>query len=451
MNLLFSMSLAGSLVFLAYLAIRPLTVRYFSSAWRYRFLKVVLVFYLLPYQYLKYRYYEIFYNIFFHTQYQSPASSSGFGIYDMDRLILVDEAGNRSIKNEKVLVILLAVWGLGVASFAIYQAVKYISCKRELLRIVFIPDSNFYEILDQCRECVRIKKKVGLFCCSRINIPFTIGLFFPRIILPDTMKEEESVRMAVSHELIHVKNHDIFIKFMALLVMLLHWYNPLTYVLYWEICRVYEYVCDEKVTQNLTGEEKEKYGLLIVELAQKPSQTDTIFANAFSNNYKMIKERIILMNRLIISPKHMRIASFALAVLLLVISPLPVMAYSPMVEGKWNVPSNGDCNFNSEISYATLQNVYDFYGICDPFLELGTEYDIFIDDSGIPILIYELADQTERSICNHIWKDGYINTHTRRNDGGCIVNIYFGQKCSQCNEYILENLYNSLQYLKCPH
>lgn len=68
MNLLFSMSLAGSLVFLVYLAFRPVAVRYFSSVWRYRMLKLALLFYLLPYQYFKYRYYEAFSSIFFHKQ-----------------------------------------------------------------------------------------------------------------------------------------------------------------------------------------------------------------------------------------------------------------------------------------------------------------------------------------------------------------------------------------------
>lgn len=436
MNLLLSMSLAGSMVLLVYLVLRPLTVKYFSSAWRYRLLKLAILFYLLPYQYFKYIYYDIFCGIFFQRQYQSPEFTDGFGFYDMNRVILIDSEGNRSVKNGKVIFVVLAIWGIAVISYAIYQAAKYISCKRGLRQISTIPDPGFYKILDRCRKHARIKKKVELSCCSYISTPLTMGILAPHIILPDTLEEEESVEMAVSHELIHVKNCDILIKFLTLLVMVLHWYNPLTYFLYWEICRVHECVCDESVTQAMTEEEKERYKFLIVGLAQGHSREDALFASALSSNYNMIKERITLMDRSIISPKRMRIASIALAVVLLTMSPLPVLAYSPMVTGTSKNP-DADADVNFDASHWMVFDQYAFYtlDIYDPLLESGTDYDIFVSESGITYGISKTMFQSERAFCIHSWQSGKIPLHYKNDDGSCVVNVYESQFCSKCGEY----------------
>lgn len=64
MHLLFSMLLAGSMIFLIYLIIRPAAVRYFSAAWRYGFLKGIQLIFLLLYQYFKYTYIKILEALF---------------------------------------------------------------------------------------------------------------------------------------------------------------------------------------------------------------------------------------------------------------------------------------------------------------------------------------------------------------------------------------------------
>ena len=54
-NLLLVMSLSGSIVFILYVLLYPVTRRYFSQKWRYRVLKIAAVFYLVPFSEYKYR------------------------------------------------------------------------------------------------------------------------------------------------------------------------------------------------------------------------------------------------------------------------------------------------------------------------------------------------------------------------------------------------------------
>ncbi len=53
-NLLFTMSLSGSIVMVLYLILYPLARKYFPLVWRYRVLKVAMFFYLIPIAECKY-------------------------------------------------------------------------------------------------------------------------------------------------------------------------------------------------------------------------------------------------------------------------------------------------------------------------------------------------------------------------------------------------------------
>lgn len=53
-NLLFTMSLAGTMVFIFYILFYPLTKRWVSLRWRYGMLKMAMVFYLVPFPEGKY-------------------------------------------------------------------------------------------------------------------------------------------------------------------------------------------------------------------------------------------------------------------------------------------------------------------------------------------------------------------------------------------------------------
>ena len=52
-NMFFVMSLSGTVVFVFYLLLYPLSKRYFSLEWRYNLLKIALMFYQIPITLLK--------------------------------------------------------------------------------------------------------------------------------------------------------------------------------------------------------------------------------------------------------------------------------------------------------------------------------------------------------------------------------------------------------------
>lgn len=444
MSLLFSMSLAGSLVLLLYFIIRPAAMRYLPATWRYWLLKGALLFYLVPYQYPKYKYMAIW-SFFFPGQQLNPNIRGPYVTANISRMILVDSNGHLHFENQALIFTVLGAWIILAMVYLIYHLIKYADCMKDLQQIIklliTLPDTaNEY-----CTSGKPVRAKVSLLVSQHITTPFTVGLLSSHIILPASLVNKKEYKMVISHELAHARNHDNLIKFLCLLAILLHWYNPFIYILYWEICKVSEQVCDAAVIQNMSKQEIEQYKLLIIELGKREPHIDVLWTSPFNGRFKMIKERMIVMNKST-SSKGIRIAaSLMMAVLLLALSPISVLAYSP-------APTY-ECQDQpvSDHTVYTAPKQADFQSVCDPFLEYGIEHDliIYVDDQ--PYMFADTDQIDPQIFCSHKWVDCYVYGHTKQDDGGCTLYCYDAQMCTLCHSHRNITLYSTTNYTKCPH
>lgn len=76
------------------------------------------------------------------------------------------------------------------------------------------------------------------------------------------------------HELVHIKHHDLLIKYIGLFVIAAHWYNPFVYMMFHEISLISEMYCDSFVIGGKGEEERRKYGELILKLAVQKEFTN---------------------------------------------------------------------------------------------------------------------------------------------------------------------------------
>lgn len=445
MSLLLSMSLAGSLVLLLYFIIRPTAKRYLPATWRYWLLKGALLFYLLPYQYLKYVYIAIW-SFFFPGQLLNPDITDPYITAKINRMILVDTDGRLHFENQALILTALGVWIILAMVYLIYHLAKYTNCMKDLQQVTKL----LITLSDTANECCTTRKsaraKVSLYASQHITTPFTIGVLFPRIMLPASLVNKKEGKMILSHELAHVENHDNLIKFLCLPAILLHWYNPFIYILYWEICKVSEQVCDAAVIQNMSEQEKEQYKLLIIELGKREPHTDVLWTSPFNGRFKMIKERMIVMNKTTSSSKGMRIAaSLMMAVLLLALSPISVLAYSPAPAYEYDSRLVSDHTLYSIPEQADSQDVY------DPFLEYGIEHDLIIYVDGQLYMFADTDQMDPQLLCFHHWVDCKVYGHTKQDDGGCTLYCYTAQMCTYCHSHKNIKLYSTTNYTTCPH
>ncbi|MBZ9609102.1 M56 family metallopeptidase [Clostridium estertheticum] len=119
-------------------------------------------------------------------------------------------------------------------------------------------------IYSKSKNEMGIKRNIPLKFCSSISTPFIIGIVKPTIILPERTYEDEDLKWIIKHELIHFKRKDWIYKLLSILVISLHFFNPLIYKLKNILNEDCELSCDEKLLKSLGIDERKNYALTLI-------------------------------------------------------------------------------------------------------------------------------------------------------------------------------------------
>ena len=103
---------------------------------------------------------------------------------------------------------------------------------------------------------------------SEVGSPMLVGVVFPVIYMPHREISPEMMRVVFLHELTHYKRKDLMIKWFALFVNAVHWFNPMAYLLCANLSEACEISCDMKVTMDMGEEEQRLYMKTILELVE---------------------------------------------------------------------------------------------------------------------------------------------------------------------------------------
>ncbi len=144
---------------------------------------------------------------------------------------------------ETLVSIATILWAAGVAAMLGYAVCSYLRIRR------------------QVREAV--PEREGVWLCGRIDTPFVLGVFRPRIYLPEGISAEDA-RFVVAHEQAHLVRRDHLWKPIGFLLLTVHWMNPFLWLAYILLCRDIEYACDEKVLQTHGVEIKKPYSRALI-------------------------------------------------------------------------------------------------------------------------------------------------------------------------------------------
>jgi beta-lactamase regulating signal transducer with metallopeptidase domain len=172
-------------------------------------------------------------------------------------------------------------------------------------------DRETRELFHQCKKQLKIRGKTTLRTSEYIKTPLVFGLINPFVIFPETDMDPDEKKLAFIHELTHIKNGDLWIKFLASIISTVHWFNPLAHLLRRKITAISEEYCDERVARAMTKEEKFLYASLILKVVSDISATQAKFCSTLSAPTKNIKRRLSNM----INTKKSRKSIIALSVL----------------------------------------------------------------------------------------------------------------------------------------
>ena len=253
------------------------------------------------------------------------------------------ETGNFS----RILNALSIIWIIGIVVLAFYGLISYLRLRK------------------QVAVCMKVQDLV--YQCDDISVPFILGVVHPKIYLPSTLSEQQA-EYVIAHETAHLARHDHWWKCLGLVVLAVHWFNPLVWIAFILFCRDIEWACDKRVIASLSASERKNYAQVLAECSVRGSMANG-FRLAFGEVH--VKDRL----KAILRYKKPVFAVIVVAVILSVAFALTFLtsplSEHPVLEGhQWGfsliqrnsdgqviVCSEGEKTFyeNAQVSDFTLQ------------------------------------------------------------------------------------------------
>ena len=161
------------------------------------------------------------------------------------------------------------IWGTGVIIFLMTVIISYfLFLHRKNKNAVKISDNK---IFSEVKNELRIKRYIRLKASSDTDSPMLVGVLFPTVYIPCREIPDDNMRMVLLHELTHYKRKDLLMKWFAVLVNAIHWFNPLCYLACAALSEACEVSCDMAVTKNMSEDNQKLYMQTILNLAAERS------------------------------------------------------------------------------------------------------------------------------------------------------------------------------------
>lgn len=442
LSFFFYWTLSGSVFYLFNLLFRPLEKWFLSPVMRNRILRVNLLIFLLPIPVFVYHMRNLLSRITDVNLYSNPFSERASISSYVSLPFHTDEYIFFSEKNNLLIAIIL-FWLAGIFfRFSKYFISYYCFRKRAFSSPgiqklgTTTPEYRLY-----CTACqnLKIHHIPEIFVLPNLDSPFTSGIFKHKIYIPLNWEiSSEVYEIVLRHELTHIKRRDLFFKFLASVVIMLHWYNPFSYLLFFSLDNSNELTADMIALRGQNSEAQKQYGILLLSLCtptdgiKRPYSSGVIYTSKH-----FFKERIWVMKNLK-KFKNSFCKSLLFCALLLVsigVSSVSVLGYNPLILT------------TDELAPLSSDTEIFFYTDSPELLDFTDSDIIFIDDLG---KVYTDIS-SRKSDCKHVYSVGKIATHTKDGNGGCIVRTYEAKHCSKCGNTLWGDLLSSTTFKVCPH
>lgn len=446
------MSLTGSGMYLLYLLLKPLLKKYFSVGLRIRFLLASVMFFIIPLPLIKNFYYDLICKVY---DFNSVKASAVIKIKNPIQIL-----PDNTVIMPKVNIFVATVfilWLLIVIIRFVLNYKTYNNLKKSLLsESAPCTNNSINKIIEAYQRKLNVKRNITVLISDKSSI-LTLCFIKPIIILNNNL-DSNQIEYIIEHELQHIYYKDFIIKILLLIMSIIHFFNPLVYLISLEIKKLLEYRSDESIVINMNTDERKSYGNAIIDIStenNKHYKLNNMPISSFgSDNYKDMKERINEMKKV---KKHNKI-NYILSVIILTVSVISssmlVFAYedysvSYLPENHVNISSENSENIvNANI--CTIPEDINDQEETDDILPFTNETQILIIDEDGNIYPFE-GDVEPYALCNHTYINVTITEHYKFSDGSCRTDYYSGQRCTKCNTVVYGTFVKSVNYTVCPH
>jgi beta-lactamase regulating signal transducer with metallopeptidase domain len=229
------------------------------------------------------------------------------------------------------------VWVLGMTLAALVGWRRW--RETELMRTASepAPDALRSHVADLA-ERLQLRQAPEVRMSSRIETPLVTGLTRPVVLLPAARfpgLTESQQRMALCHELAHVKRADLWLGCVPALAERIFFFHPLAHLAAREYAVAREAACDAAVMRTLAASPQE-YGRLLLTLGVAQPQASLTAAGA-AWSFVNLKRRMVMLQD--VSPQSPRSRAVAIAVVALAVAALVPMQLAARPDAQQTGPS----------------------------------------------------------------------------------------------------------------
>ena len=182
----------------------------------------------------------------------------------------------------------LGLWAAGTLLNLAWHLGGYLRFSRILGRSLYPATASE---LRQFREA-GAPRRLRLCLSSAASTPMLMGLLHPRLVLPDREYSPEMLGNIFLHELTHYRRGALVLKWFAVLVTALHWFNPIVHIARRELDRACEMSCDERLLRRMDSSGRRSYGETLLSLAAAGSLPRRLVATSFATEKRNLRERL---------------------------------------------------------------------------------------------------------------------------------------------------------------
>jgi beta-lactamase regulating signal transducer with metallopeptidase domain/archaellum component FlaC len=147
------------------------------------------------------------------------------------------------------LAIMASIWAIAAAALLARLALGLWRVAGVVRRAQSVNESDWQRQLELARTLVGFRRPVRLLASDEVEVPATVGLFRPTIVLPRVGQSWvwDRRRAVLLHELVHIDRFDWPVRIAARVARAIYWFNPLVW---WAVRRLdleQELASDEEV------------------------------------------------------------------------------------------------------------------------------------------------------------------------------------------------------------
>ena len=196
---------------------------------------------------------------------------------------------------------LLVLWLAGAIVLGLYILAKNIRFWGMIKGRAAVTDKRTLDLLEECKERLNIRRSTHIIITDKVKSPALFGYFRPRLLLPDGILEhfsDEDLAYVFMHEMGHLKRHDIAVSCFVALFQIIHWFNPLVWLAFYQMRIDQESACDASVLSRLRHHQPVEYANAIVGFLERYCQNRQLpsMSGILENKTQMKRRLTMIVN-----------------------------------------------------------------------------------------------------------------------------------------------------------